>query len=167
MGVFLCYRCLMWYGGSATRSTPTSPAAGTDAVDRTVMGGRCSGTNKKKNSNGTNFNGIVIWNDWWAIKYVSFQNKVLSHVVVVLMFSYQRSRKASVRLHALSFYLQEKKVKTRQPSERQRLFAVSNWSAVCQCFPEKADVNAALDLMLQVQPLHFPFKSQQTLQVLV
>ncbi|XP_029909427.1 glutaminase liver isoform, mitochondrial [Myripristis murdjan] len=40
--------------------------------------------------------------------------------------SYQSSRKASVRLHALSFYLQEKK-----------------------CFPEKADINAALDLMLQ------------------
>ncbi|XP_062276730.1 LOW QUALITY PROTEIN: glutaminase liver isoform, mitochondrial [Scomber scombrus] len=36
------------------------------------------------------------------------------------------SRKASVRLHALSFYLQEKK-----------------------CFPEKTDINAALDLMLQ------------------
>uniref|UniRef100_A0A3Q3XKD7 glutaminase n=1 Tax=Mola mola TaxID=94237 RepID=A0A3Q3XKD7_MOLML len=36
------------------------------------------------------------------------------------------SRKASVRLHALSFYLQEKK-----------------------CFPEKVDINAALDLMLQ------------------
>ncbi|CAK6980787.1 LOW QUALITY PROTEIN: glutaminase liver isoform%2C mitochondrial [Scomber scombrus] len=40
--------------------------------------------------------------------------------------SYQSSRKASVRLHALSFYLQEKK-----------------------CFPEKTDINAALDLMLQ------------------
>ncbi|XP_038562703.1 glutaminase liver isoform, mitochondrial isoform X1 [Micropterus salmoides] len=40
--------------------------------------------------------------------------------------SCQSSRKASVRLHALSFYLQEKK-----------------------CFPEKADINAALDLMLQ------------------
>ncbi|KAE8295909.1 Glutaminase liver isoform, mitochondrial [Larimichthys crocea] len=39
--------------------------------------------------------------------------------------SYQSSRKASVRLHALSFYLQETK-----------------------CFPEKADINA-LDLMLQ------------------
>ncbi|XP_037622252.1 glutaminase liver isoform, mitochondrial isoform X1 [Sebastes umbrosus] len=40
--------------------------------------------------------------------------------------SYQSSRKASVRLHSLSFYLQEKK-----------------------CFPDKADINAALDLMLQ------------------
>ncbi|XP_026166260.1 glutaminase liver isoform, mitochondrial isoform X2 [Mastacembelus armatus] len=40
--------------------------------------------------------------------------------------SYQSSRTASVRLHALSFYLQEKK-----------------------CFPEKVDVNAALALMLQ------------------
>ncbi|XP_035859352.1 glutaminase liver isoform, mitochondrial [Sander lucioperca] len=40
--------------------------------------------------------------------------------------SYQSSRKASVRLHALSFYLQEKK-----------------------CFPEKTDINAALDLMMQ------------------
>ncbi|KAM7002341.1 glutaminase liver isoform, mitochondrial [Tautogolabrus adspersus] len=40
--------------------------------------------------------------------------------------SYQSSRKDSVRLHALSFYLQEKK-----------------------CFPEKVDINAALDLMLQ------------------
>ncbi|XP_045893798.1 glutaminase liver isoform, mitochondrial isoform X5 [Micropterus dolomieu] len=40
--------------------------------------------------------------------------------------SCQSSRKASIRLHALSFYLQEKK-----------------------CFPEKADINAALDLMLQ------------------
>ncbi|KAM9854359.1 glutaminase liver isoform, mitochondrial [Aulostomus maculatus] len=40
--------------------------------------------------------------------------------------SYQSSRTASVRLHALSFYLQEKK-----------------------CSPEKVDVNAAVDLMLQ------------------
>ncbi|XP_040893834.1 glutaminase liver isoform, mitochondrial isoform X1 [Toxotes jaculatrix] len=40
--------------------------------------------------------------------------------------SYQSSRKASIRLHALSFYLQEKK-----------------------CFPEKVDINTALDLMLQ------------------
>ncbi|XP_029378058.1 glutaminase liver isoform, mitochondrial isoform X2 [Echeneis naucrates] len=40
--------------------------------------------------------------------------------------SYQSSRKSSVRLRALSFYLQEK-----------------------QCFPEKVDVSAALDLMLQ------------------
>ncbi|XP_068579601.1 glutaminase liver isoform, mitochondrial [Cebidichthys violaceus] len=40
--------------------------------------------------------------------------------------SYQSSRTSSVRLHALSFYLQEKK-----------------------CFPDKVDVNAALDLMLQ------------------
>ncbi|XP_039989079.1 glutaminase liver isoform, mitochondrial isoform X4 [Xiphias gladius] len=40
--------------------------------------------------------------------------------------SYQSRRKATVRLHALSLYLQEKK-----------------------CFPEKVDVNAALDLMLQ------------------
>uniref|UniRef100_A0A3B4VFG7 glutaminase n=2 Tax=Seriola dumerili TaxID=41447 RepID=A0A3B4VFG7_SERDU len=40
--------------------------------------------------------------------------------------SYQSSRTSSVRLHALSFYLQEKK-----------------------CFPEKTDINAALDLMLQ------------------
>ncbi|XP_060892152.1 glutaminase liver isoform, mitochondrial [Labrus mixtus] len=40
--------------------------------------------------------------------------------------SYQTGRKDSVRLHALSFYLQEKK-----------------------CFPEKVDINAALDLMLQ------------------
>ncbi|XP_036963240.1 glutaminase liver isoform, mitochondrial isoform X2 [Acanthopagrus latus] len=40
--------------------------------------------------------------------------------------SFQSSRKSSVRLHALSFYLQEKK-----------------------CFPEKADITAALDLMLQ------------------
>ncbi|XP_068169106.1 glutaminase liver isoform, mitochondrial isoform X2 [Antennarius striatus] len=40
--------------------------------------------------------------------------------------SYESSRKVAVRLHALSFYLQEKK-----------------------CFPEKVDINAALDLMLQ------------------
>ncbi|XP_029698125.1 glutaminase liver isoform, mitochondrial isoform X1 [Takifugu rubripes] len=40
--------------------------------------------------------------------------------------SYQRNRKASVRLHGLSFYLQEKK-----------------------CFPDKVDINAVLDLMLQ------------------
>ncbi|XP_054476606.1 glutaminase liver isoform, mitochondrial [Anoplopoma fimbria] len=40
--------------------------------------------------------------------------------------SYQSSRSSSVRLHALSFYLQEKK-----------------------CFPDKVDVNAALDLLLQ------------------
>uniref|UniRef100_A0A3Q3ECN3 glutaminase n=1 Tax=Labrus bergylta TaxID=56723 RepID=A0A3Q3ECN3_9LABR len=40
--------------------------------------------------------------------------------------SYQSGRKDSIRLHALSFYLQEKK-----------------------CFPEKVDINAALDLMLQ------------------
>ncbi|XP_068595036.1 glutaminase liver isoform, mitochondrial [Brachionichthys hirsutus] len=40
--------------------------------------------------------------------------------------SYESSRKAAARLHALSFYLQEKK-----------------------CFPEKVDINAALDLMLQ------------------
>ncbi|XP_075884840.1 glutaminase liver isoform, mitochondrial isoform X2 [Nelusetta ayraudi] len=40
--------------------------------------------------------------------------------------SYQRSRESSARLQTLSFYLQEKK-----------------------CFPEKVDVNAALDLMLQ------------------
>ncbi|XP_041652090.1 glutaminase liver isoform, mitochondrial [Cheilinus undulatus] len=40
--------------------------------------------------------------------------------------SYQSSRKDSIRLHALSFYLQEKK-----------------------CFPEKVDISAALDLMLQ------------------
>lgn len=31
-------------------------------------------------------------------------------LLLLLLFSYQRSRKASVRLHALSFYLQEKKV---------------------------------------------------------
>uniref|UniRef100_H3CAG1 glutaminase n=1 Tax=Tetraodon nigroviridis TaxID=99883 RepID=H3CAG1_TETNG len=40
--------------------------------------------------------------------------------------SLQRSRTAGVRLHALSFYLQEKK-----------------------CFPDEVDVSAALDLMLQ------------------
>nr|XP_046249481.1 glutaminase liver isoform, mitochondrial isoform X2 [Scatophagus argus]XP_046249482.1 glutaminase liver isoform, mitochondrial isoform X2 [Scatophagus argus]XP_046249483.1 glutaminase liver isoform, mitochondrial isoform X2 [Scatophagus argus]XP_046249484.1 glutaminase liver isoform, mitochondrial isoform X2 [Scatophagus argus]XP_046249485.1 glutaminase liver isoform, mitochondrial isoform X2 [Scatophagus argus] len=40
--------------------------------------------------------------------------------------SYESSRRASVRLHALTFYLQEKK-----------------------CFPEKTDINAAVDLMLQ------------------
>ncbi|KAG7468847.1 hypothetical protein JOB18_024505 [Solea senegalensis] len=40
--------------------------------------------------------------------------------------SVQRSRQASVRLHALSFYLQEKK-----------------------CFPEKSDINTALDVLLQ------------------
>ncbi|XP_067349807.1 glutaminase liver isoform, mitochondrial [Channa argus] len=41
--------------------------------------------------------------------------------------SFQSSRKTSVRLHALSFYLQERK-----------------------CFPENVDINAALDLMLQL-----------------
>ncbi|XP_041693969.1 glutaminase liver isoform, mitochondrial isoform X1 [Coregonus clupeaformis] len=40
--------------------------------------------------------------------------------------SYQSLRKDSIRLHALSFYLQEKK-----------------------CFPETVDINATLDLMLQ------------------
>ncbi|KAM3608800.1 uncharacterized protein V6R79_004997 [Siganus canaliculatus] len=40
--------------------------------------------------------------------------------------SFQSSRTSSTRLHALSFYLQEK-----------------------QCFPDKVDVSAALDLMLQ------------------
>ncbi|XP_076589711.1 glutaminase liver isoform, mitochondrial [Chaetodon auriga] len=40
--------------------------------------------------------------------------------------SFQSSRKVGVRLHSLSFYLQEKK-----------------------CFPEKTDISAALDLLLQ------------------
>ncbi|CAB1323029.1 unnamed protein product, partial [Coregonus sp. 'balchen'] len=45
---------------------------------------------------------------------------------VGLSYSYQSLRKDSIRLHALSFYLQEKK-----------------------CFPETVDINATLDLMLQ------------------
>lgn len=64
--------------------------------------------------------------------------------------SYQRNRKASVRLHALSFYLQEKKVKTLQTYLHLWAQSASNSSHLCQCFPDKVDINAALDLMLQV-----------------
>lgn len=73
-----------------------------------------------------------------------------------LIFSYQRSRRNSVRLQALSFYLQEKKVKAAPGVEvflLVLLFLTLLFSA-CQCFPEKVDVDAALDLMLQVRLLH-------------
>lgn len=100
---------------------------------------------------------ISVWNSFvnqtlhllWILHVSSCRSK-LSFVVVVLIFSFQSSRKSSVRLQALSFYLQEKKVKILKSSVS-LLLSVSNSPPHLQCFPEKADITAALDLMLQVQ----------------
>lgn len=85
------------------------------------------------------------------------------------MFSYQRSRRTSVRLQALSFYLQEKKVKVAPGTESSPLvlLCITLLLSACQCFPEKVDVNTALDLMLQVRRLQdsgikFGFQAFQT-----
>lgn len=71
------------------------------------------------------------------------------------MFSYQRSRESSARLQTLSFYLQEKKVKVAPGTDVFLLVSLclTLLLSTRQCFPEKVDVNAALDLMLQVRLL--------------
>ncbi|TKS72907.1 Glutaminase liver isoform, mitochondrial [Collichthys lucidus] len=56
----------------------------------------------------------------------NFKDAAVSFLSLASSSCYQSSRKAGARLHALSFYLQETK-----------------------CFPERADITAALDLMLQ------------------